>query len=185
MRNLLFLPVFLLLAGCVSFLPDYSNEDSGYRLVLHEPIVVPPQKARVYIQGGRIIGTGFDSYEVSCNIEVRKLSEEPQRIEPDTFVVNRIQQFFEEVAALDWQPVQLASVGLVGADVDGGLSYIFRGWHFWLSSPTQPQMFRMTCRGVFAPPWEAYLPTLEEIAWTLGKVATLKPVSETIEPGKF
>lgn len=176
------LPI-LLLAACVRYVPDYSDQDSGYRLILHQEVVVPPERTRIFIQNGRIVGTGFDSYQVSCNLEVRKLLEQAQRIEPDTFVVNRIQQFFEEVAA--WKPVRVASVGLAGADVDGGPSMIFRGWHLWLHSPTQPDVIRLTCRGAFAEPWEAYLPTFDEVQATLGSVATLKTASETIEPGQF
>ncbi len=180
------LPVFsLLLAGCVGFLPDYSDEDAGYRLILHQPIIIPPQRTRIFIQEGKITGTGFNSYEVSCNIEVRKLKDEPQRIEPDTFVVNRVQAFFEEVAASGWKPQTLAGLGLAGAAVDASPSNIFRGWHFWLHSEKQPDVIRLSCRGVFAAPWEAVPPTFEEIAWTLGTIASLKPVAETIQPGKF
>jgi len=175
----------LFLAGCVRFLPDYSGEDAGYRLILHQPIVIPPQRTRIFIQEGKIAGTGFNSYEVSCNIEVRKLKEESQRIEPDTFVVNRVQEFFEEVADTGWRPETLAGLGLAGADVDSSPSDIFRGWHFWLHSEKQPDLIRLTCRGVFAEPWEAVPPTFEEIAWTLGNIASLKPVAETLQPGRF
>ncbi|RTZ73354.1 MAG: hypothetical protein DSZ00_03040 [Gammaproteobacteria bacterium] len=185
MKQWLLLLSLGLMGGCVSFLPDYSDRDAGYRLILHQPIVIPPQRTRIFIQGGRIVGTGFDSYEVSCNIEVRKLKDEPQRIEPDTFVVNLVQDFFEEVAAIGWKAQTVAGLGLAGADVDGSPSMIYRGYHFWLHSPTQPDVIRLTCRGVFADPWEAYPPTYEEIEATLGRVASLKPVTETIQPGRF
>jgi len=185
MRSVLGLLVFFGLTGCNGLLPDYSGQDAGYRLVLHQVVIVPPERTRVFIQGGRITGTGFDSYEVSCNLEVRKLVDREQRIKPDTFVVNRIQEFFEEVADAGWRPVQLASLELTGAAVDASPSDIYRGWHFWLHSDRQPDVLRLTCRGVFAAPWEAKTPTYREIAAALGELATLKPVTETTPPGRF
>ncbi len=183
MKRILLLLLLSLLGGCL--LPDYRDEDSGYRLVLHRPVTVPPERARVFIQEGRVTGTGFDSYRVSCNLEVRRLSERPQVIEPDTFVVNRVQAFFEEVARNRWSPRRLAGLGLAGGEVDSGLSDIFRGWHFWLHSPRQPDVIRLTCRGVFAAPWEAVPPTLEEIAEALGAVATLKRGAGALLPGRY
>ncbi len=176
--------LLLALAGCTVMVPQYRGEDAGYRFILHQPVTIPADRTRVYIQGGRV-STGFNSYAVSCSLEVRTLAEEPRTVQPDTFVVYRIQQFFEEVAAAHWKPVQLASLRLADAAVDGGPSDIFRGFHFWLHSDQQPDVLRLTCRGVFAAPWEAYPPTYEEIVETLGEVADLKSATETIPPGKF
>lgn len=175
--------VVVLLAGCVRYVPDYSDQDSGYRLILHQAVAIPAERTRVFIQNGQIAGAGFDSYQVSCNLEVRELLDQVQSIEPGTFVVNRIQQFFEEVAS--WNPLKLASVGRSGAELDGGPSMIFRGWHLWLHSPSQPHVMRLSCRGVFAEPWEAELPTFEEVRMALGGIATLKKVNEPIKPGRF
>ncbi len=183
MRHLMKWVWILLLTACG--VPDYTDEDSGYRLVLHRAVTIPPQRARIYIQNGRVVGTSFDSYQVSCSLEVRTLSDRPQVVEPDTFVVNRVQAFFEEVAASGWRPAQVAGVGLAGADVDSGPSDLFRGWHFWLHSPRQPQVLRLTCRGVFAAPWEAEPPTFEEMAAALGPVASLERATGTFAPGRF
>ena len=47
MRNILLsLSLVLTLAGCSSWVPDYSGEDSGYRVVLHKPLTVSPGNAR-------------------------------------------------------------------------------------------------------------------------------------------
>jgi hypothetical protein len=101
----------------------------------------------------------------------------------DTFVVNRVQQMQEEVAS--WRTVKLASLQLSDAAVDSSPPDIFRGWHFWLHSDKQPNVLRMTCRGVFAEPWEAELPTLAEIRQALGDIASLKTGTEVIIPGSF
>ncbi len=180
----LFTLIGLLLAGCSSWVPDYSDEDSGYRLVLHQPLTVAAGNARVYLQGGKMLPSlGFNQYAVSCNLEIRKLSEQPQTIEPETFVVTRIQHLMEEVAS--WRPVVLASLTLAGAEVDSSPADIFLGYHFWLHSETQPDVLRMTCRGAFSEPWDAQYPTLGEIAATLGDLATLDTGAASIQPGKY
>jgi hypothetical protein len=174
----------LVLSGCSSWLPDYSAEDSGYRLQLLRPLLVPPENARVFVQEGKMLPSlSFNQYQISCSFEVRQLSEQPQTIEVDTFVVNRVQQMQEEVAS--WRTVKLASLQLSDAAVDSSPPDIFRGWHFWLHSDKQPNVLRMTCRGVFAEPWEAEPPTLAEIRQALGDIASLKTGTEVIVPGSF
>lgn len=163
----------VLIAGCNSWLPDYRDQDSGYCLVLQQSLTVAPGNARVYLQGGKMLPSlGFNQYEVSCNLEIRKLSELPKSIETDAFVVTRIQHLMEEVAS--WRRVALASRNLAGAEVDSSPADIFLGYHFWLYSGKQPNVLRMTCRGVFAEPWEAQYPTLGEIAAALGDKARLE-----------
>lgn len=180
----LFILSGLLLSACSSWVPDYSDQDSGYRLVLHQPLTVAAGNARVYLQGGKMLPSlGFNQYAVSCNLEIRKLSEQPQTIEADTFVVTRVQHLMEEVAS--WQPVVLASLTLAGADVDSSPADIFLGYHFWLHSEGQPDVLRMTCRGVFSEPWNAQYPTLGEIAAALGDLATLDTGTAAIPPGRF
>jgi len=181
---LLSLLVVFLLTSCTSWVPDYSNKDSGYRVVLHQPLAVAPGNARVFLQQGRMLPSlGFNQYDISCSFEVRNLSEQPQTIEPDTFVVNRVQHLMDEVAS--WRPVQLASLTLAGAEVDSSPADIFLGYHFWLYSEKQPDVLRMTCRGIFSEPWNAQYPTLGEIAQTLGSYATLGTGAETIQPGSY
>ncbi len=174
----------MLLAGCSSWLPDYSAEDSGWSLVLHKSLTVAGDNTRVFLQEGRMLPSlGFDQYRPACNLEVRSLAPQPRRIEPGSFVVNRIQPLREEVAS--WRPVMLASLTLAGAEVDHSPADIFLGYHFWLSSEAQPDVLRMTCRGVFAEPWEAEYPTLEEIAVALGDYATLQGPSDRLTPGHY
>ncbi|WP_456404583.1 hypothetical protein [Thiolapillus sp.] len=174
----------LALAGCSSWLPDYSDEDSGHRLILHKPLTVSPGNARVFLQQGKMLPSlAFNQYEIGCSFEVRNLSEQPQSIEADTFVVNRVQHLVEEVAS--WRPVVLASLTLAGAEVDTSPPDIFLGYHFWLHSEQQPDVLRMTCRGAFAEPWEAEYPTLGEIAAALGDYASLESGAQAILPGSY
>ena len=174
----------LILSGCSSWLPDYSNEDTGARLILSQALIVPGASARAFIQEGKVLpARSFNHYQISCSFEVRQVSEQHQTIEADSFVVNRVQHMQEEIAA--WKKVQLASLNMAGLSGDSSPPDIFRGWHFWLSSEKQPNVLRMTCRGVFAEPWEAEPPTLAEIKDALGAVADLKIGADAFVPGRF
>ena len=175
-----------LVSGCTQWdwTPNYTERDAGYRLVLHKPLTVRPGSARVFIQHGKMLpGAAFDQYDISCSLEVRHLSEARQNIEPDTFVVNLVQSLTEEVASRE--NLQVAALHTTWMDLWGDTSSIFRGWHFWLHSKTQPDVLRMTCRGAFADPWEAYPPTLEEIRYTLGDIASLQMPVQNIQPGQY
>ncbi|WP_456375121.1 hypothetical protein [Thiolapillus sp.] len=184
MIRLFFAGLLVALGGCSSWLPDYTAQDSGWRLVLKKPLTVSADNTRVFLQDGQMLPSlGFNQYKPACNLEVRQLSSQVRTIEPDTFVINRIQPLREEVAS--WRPVQLVSLRLANAAVDTSPADIFLGYHFWLHSDKQPDVLRMTCRGVFAEPWEAEYPTLEEIAFVLGAYADLQPGSARLMPGQY
>lgn len=164
----------LLIAGCQS--QDYAYSmprSSSYTVALHQALPIAPERARIFLQNGKVIGKSeLDQYQPHCGFEVRKLMPVVQTIESEDFVVSRVQHLLEEVVML--LPVQVASLQVAGLDLDSSPSDIFRGYHFWFASTNQPDVMRMTCRGVFAEPWQAYPPTMDEIAVALGDVATLR-----------
>jgi hypothetical protein len=175
-----------LLAGCNNVMgrPDNSL-DAGYQVILHKPLTIVPEVARVFLQAGEAFPQyGLNEYEPHCSFEVRKvLPEQPQTIEPDTFKVTRVQRLREEVVWL--RPVQFASLQLADAAVDSGLSDIFEGYHFWLYSETQPDVLRMTCRYILTEPWNSRTPTLDEMRFSLGGYATLNTGDGSLRPGQF
>ncbi len=175
-----------LLAGCSNFMgrPDNSL-DTGYRVVLHKPLTIVPEVTRVFLQAGEAFPQyGLNEYEPHCSFEVRKvLPKQPQTIEPDTFKVTRVQRLIEEVVWL--RPVQVASLQLANAAVDSSPSDIFEGYHFWLYSEDQPDVLRMTCRYILTEPWNSRTPTLAEMRFSLGEIATLNTNGSNIKPGSF
>ena len=50
---------------------------------------------------------------------------------------------------------------------------IYEGYHLWLESSSQPNVMRLTCRGVIDIPWQARRPSIAEIRAALGEIATL------------
>lgn len=143
----------------------------GARLVLNQPIRVPPGKARVFVQDGAV-GGWFNSYKTHCAFEIKSVRHDGVVIDPDTFVVSKVQRSVQEVVRAE--PVRVAALWLVEGMGGGGSSSYYSGYHFWLSSESQPEVRRMSCFGVFAQPYELYPPTVEEIRDALGSVATLE-----------
>jgi len=147
----------------------YSLE--GSQLSLNRALEVGAEKARVFIQDGTArIGYNVSEYDTQCNFEVDSIAHQGLTIEPDIFLVRKVQLVLEPVVLK--QPVKVAALSLAGMDVDsGGVSASFMGYHFWLDSPRQPQVRRMTCHGTYAEPADLRPPTLQEIRETLGSIA--------------
>ncbi|MCP5313036.1 MAG: hypothetical protein H6955_05740 [Chromatiaceae bacterium] len=172
--------VFLVsvLAGCQSSVGVRTEaggsfvQMQGGTLVLQQALKVPAGKARIYLQDG-IAGSGFNSYKPHCALEVRRVDHDGFTIEPDTFVITKVQSSVQEV--VQRQPIVVASlVAMGGMDGGGGSNSYYDGYHFWLASDAQPDVRRMSCFGVYAVPADLYPPTIDEIRSALGEIAEIR-----------
>ena len=145
----------------------------GASIVLKQVLDVAAGKARVFLQDGKV-SAGFDSYRPHCAFEIKSVQHDGFIIAPDTFVISRVQTSLQQVVSAE--PVRVAGLRLAaGAGIDGGgSSSYYEGYHFWLSSVTQPDVRRMSCFGVFAQPHDLYPPTVEEIGQALGGIAEIR-----------
>jgi len=169
----------LVLAGCqgggATVRVDSGSREfldlQGGLLVLERSLEVGPGRARVFIQDGTArIGYSVNEYDTQCNFQIDTIDHQGMPIEPDTFLISRVQSLWEPVVKA--RPVQVAGLRVAGFDGDGGgFSASFMGYHFWLNSPRQPHVMRMSCHGVYAEPGDLRPPTLEEIRETLGDIA--------------
>lgn len=177
MRRLLVI-MLVLLAGCGR---DYLAKDDpdypyylppvGSSLALKRQLTVPGGETRIFLQGGEMMKKSrFDRYRPSCSFELRKLAETPRTIEPDSFIVTRIERLIQEIVQRGEPAPGLFRSGL---DDDSSPPFVVRGYHLWLGSERQPDVMRMTCRGAFADMHEAYPPTLNEVKRSLGDYAEL------------
>lgn len=172
--------IFLLLAGCRgggSSVREAGSVDryidlEGGRVVLHEPLRVSAGEARVFLQAGKVVGAA-NAYAPQCAFEIDRVDHQGVDIQPDTFRITGVEYVMEEIVRAE-SPLRVASLTLAGIDDGGGASQYFEGYHFWLASPRQPNVLRMTCLGVFADPGDLYAPTLQEIRATLGDIATIE-----------
>lgn len=143
-------------------------------LALNRAVEIPPGRARVHIQRGET-GEKFDPYYPHCSLEVTDvLPERSQIVRPGTFAVVRTQSVSEEVVD-QRRPLMVAAASFTLAKMDdGGESYIYEGYHLWLENPEQPNVRRLTCRGVFDHPSLARPPSIAEIREALGDIAGLR-----------
>lgn len=79
----------ILLGGCAS----PGGGITPFAVVAERPISIPAHRAHTAFQAGRQVG-GVDRFEPWCELEIRSVSERPQRVEPGRFPVRRVGQAF-------------------------------------------------------------------------------------------
>ncbi|MEJ2405584.1 MAG: hypothetical protein P8171_15035 [Candidatus Thiodiazotropha sp.] len=149
----------------------YLPPSVGDRVSLLEPLTLLGETTRIFLQDGKAMTlTAFDRYKPNCNFEVRTLKPEPQTIEPDEFIIKRVQSLMVEVVR--HEVPDRGGLMRVGMD-DSGSTLVTRGYHLWLESEKQPDVMRLSCRGAFDDMWNATPPSIQEIEQTLGLLARL------------
>lgn len=179
MRRLLAMLLVPLLSACaqtalVNNDPDYPYNlpPVGSTLTLNRAVSVPAGEVRVFLQHGEVFRkSDFDRYEPSCSLELRKLADVPRSIEPDQFIVTKVQRLMQQVVE-NRQP--RGGLMKVGFDDGGGKPMVVHGYHLWLGSDNQPDVMRMTCRGFFDDINRAEPPSLNDVMKSLGGFAELK-----------
>lgn len=142
----------------------------GSRLILNQAISIPAHSAHVVLQGGRVVSDkNINHYHPNCRLEVQKLSDSPQTLQPDEFVVRRARQ--ETRTA--WHGDQPRFARRVSSDSNGGPSFFMYQTIFELQSVRQPQVRWMTCEQWGDPAIGQHL-TLREIRKALGDVMRLE-----------
>lgn len=146
----------------------------GWVLELHRDVSIPPQRARVFFQDGRL-QYGVNEYRPHCHISVRRLSAQDQTVHAGRFSIEKVYGRVGEVVTGDH--IQLAAAGSADIMAEGGngngeglkiYSYIMK-----LRSDQQPQVTHLVCGGVADMPALADYPTLQDIVNALGDYATL------------
>ena len=151
----------LALAGCATGpdpgAPRYQTRiPEGSVLVLERALELPPGRARVYLQGGRVAGSasGIDRFEPSCSFGLERVGDEPlvETIEPDRFRTGaaRNRDYADSSTTV--------GIGLARSTVSFAFGIGFRfgvggmgdgsgseRLEIPLSSPRQPQVDDLTC----------------------------------------
>ena len=171
-KTFLLLSLFFLISACK---PTLIHSEQGYFTVneqssieILQPLQVSPNSARAFLQNGELKPQGnINLYQVHCEVEINTVSEQSQMINPGRYDVISIQQ--DESPIVMATPIKVASLSLSWADtspVD-----IKRYYYFRLSphdDTSSPQVRGVTCRGVQSEPYNAKLPTLEEMKQAVG-----------------
>jgi hypothetical protein len=176
MKTVLLLCCAVLLWSC-DISRNYGPETPYYRfpadsrLVLNHALEIPANWATARLQEGRVVAFGHvQEQEPHCVFEINTVSVEPQRVEPDTFAITRVQRSMSTIAA------RAGFVRAAFAFDDGSPTQMFYKTIFTLQSERQPGVLRMTCQsdqfaaGIGIP---RHL-TVAEIRQALGNIFTLE-----------
>jgi hypothetical protein len=172
--------ILILLSACQSALIKsdnvYTEVSAQATIEITRMIEVAPNSARAFFQNGELIRYGqLNLYDVNCEIEINTVAEEIQQISPGIYnviairqeespIVNRTKQKSVMVASLSYSPVAFSSSS--DSPVDIKLYY-----HFRLArqkqaddaSSAKTQVRAVICRGAQSEPYDARLPTYEEM----------------------
>jgi hypothetical protein len=169
----------LLLTGCG---PLQVRDDAtgayatarGGMFELHKEITLRAGRTRAYLQDGAV-AAGVNEFRPHCQFEINTLSESPQTVRTDSFVIVRTTTRTDQVVQA--APLLLAALGDIAHrpfdHFDGGDTRRMYAYVFYLHSDRQPDVRALICAGAFDSPWLAELPTLGEIAQSLGDYGTL------------
>ena len=159
--------IYFLLTACQSTLIQkdavYYESASSSTLEILKPIEVAPNSARAFLQGGELVPQGkINLYRVNCEVEINTVSETRQIIQPEKFKIISISQNESPIVMI--RPSIVASLTYSWASespVDIKRFYQFR------LSPVEPdsksEVRALICRGVQSEPYQAELPTFEQI----------------------
>ena len=148
----------------------YNLPPVGSTLVLKKALEVPAGETRIFLQNGvAMTKSQFDRYKPTCSMELRELADTPRTIEPDSFIITKVQRLTEEVVQND-----VPASGFMKVDLDqSGKPQVTHGYHLWLGSEKQPGVMRMTCLGAFDDLNRAEPPSLQDVKKSLGDYAEL------------
>jgi hypothetical protein len=148
----------------------YNLPPVGSKIVLAQQLSIEPGTTRAFLQRGKPTTLGdFNRYHANCNFEVRHLSSESQRIEPDTFSVEKVERLMTEVVHSNFPQPRVLRVEYT----DPSSPLVTHGYHLWLGSDRQPEVMRLTCRGAFDDLSRAEPPSINEVREALGSIAEL------------
>lgn len=181
MRRFVLLSVIALTACQTAY---EGNENSPYYpvpagsvLTLRQDVEIPPHRAGIYLQGGRIESLSrINQYYPHCKFEVLKISDIPQTVRADRFTIEKTVQ--EITDTVDAGGTRLAGVSIgIGIGInnhggDGGSVQAF-ATRLNLRSARQPDVYRLSC-GQWAYPHEGQHVSIREIRRVLGDVFTLE-----------
>lgn len=182
---------FSLLSSC-SLTPPKSmmNVQAGETFVLKQAITFPAEKTRQFIQFGEVTGSGFNHSEQHCRIELYEMSKQAVTIQPESFIISRVQLGEEQIARTD-RSMQFAANQYAAIQTDIAKDPIMLAMdnydrpetmdlvHLYLKSDKQPNVYRLTCAGALsngdlkdAP--RSYRPERADINRILGNIGMIR-----------
>lgn len=163
--------VVIFFAGCAP--PGGVKDDWPYFRIppgsvihLHETITIPAERARVFVQQGRVNPGVINEGLPWCYFRVRDPVPVDHKEGPGRYTVVRTRRDRRDIASTT--PVQVAASG-------GGLeSPQTLAWVMDVRPELPSEVIRIVCGGAFDDPARAKTPSLRQIRLALGSIASLK-----------
>ena len=159
----------VLLSACATG-PEPWNVPTGSIVIVNESITVPGHSAHAVIQDGKTLSYwDVDRYAAHCLLEMKQRLASPQVVKPGRFTVIKNSQ---DINTTSVAPTLVASLLLAYSEEPSGFLN-----EMYLTSPDQPDVFRLTCRryGFLDDTTLANrYTTIQQMQDALGKLITLQ-----------
>ena len=142
MKRLLLVLLAWLLASCAT--TDDPNSPyyivpTGSRLTLLTELEFPPNEGTLHIQFGRILPPSrINELEGYCYLDLRTVVDQWQTVKPGEFEIYRVNRGSGSL----WVSAPLVVAGMGSGE---GPTQWYYKTYFWLRSPMQPQVSKLTC----------------------------------------
>ncbi len=146
----------------------------GWILELHQNVVIPSERTRVFFQEGRLL-YAVNEYKPHCQLRVRDISEQPQAIHADRFTIDKVFGSIDEIVSNDHTLLAVAGATVIvgGGGNGNGESRLIYFYFMKLHADKQPHVTHLVCGGALEEPFLADYPTLQDIYISMGDYATL------------
>ncbi|MEA2078766.1 MAG: hypothetical protein U9P00_02720 [Pseudomonadota bacterium] len=147
----------------------------GGILELHQDVVIPAHRTRVFFQDGRSL-YGINEYYPHCELRVRDISEHTQTVHADRFSIDEVFGTVDQVVASGRIRLAAARATIIASGGGGGgngETRLMYTYFMALHSDQQPNVSYFVCGGAFEEPALADYPTLQDVQTAMGDYATL------------
>ncbi|NNG12523.1 MAG: hypothetical protein HKM88_04665 [Halobacteria archaeon] len=145
---------------------------SGAEFILHKNITIAPGRVRVIFQEG-VLAHAASEFEPHCELEVRKIREEPQSVPAGSYRIGKVRGDIHYVRHPQ-NKLMLAALGDMTLASDSSSEWYMYAYHMTLHSELHQEAPILICGGAFNYPFYADYPGMQEIQEALGDYATLR-----------
>lgn len=151
----------------------YYHIPAGSKLVLKQPLSIPPNTATVFIQYGKVVSPKQkENYYAHCWFTSWYVRDHAQHIEPDTFTITSSQQLEDVVSRHTNTMLAMNGLG-IGMYEGGGPMALVYSTVMHIHSDKQPDIRRFGC-GYWENPDDAQHLTVAQIQNVLGNIARIE-----------
>lgn len=179
-NKFLLLPLVAALGGCMhapikDTASPFYNPPVGTTFLLNQEIPVAAGNGRVFFQNGEASTSGFDHYTPHCQLDIKGISDGALVLKPKTYKVSKVT--YKTPFIVLKEPIRLASrseLPMLASRNNDGPDELIEVVEMVFQPDQNNQALKLTCGGVQDLPSRAEPPSIDEIRFALGAVASLQ-----------